>query len=230
MSYSDFRTELMKLSDDNYRDFIMRGILCDRPFLGVRVPEIRQLVNKIPPENFTEFLNTEPLAYEEVIARGLLIARLPYSEMLKVFNSQIAYLDNWSTVDTFCASLRSLLKHHESEFLELKIEPLLKSKNEFAVRAGLVFLLDHYVTSDYLHLIFDRVEFLKHRDEYYIKMATSWLLAECFIEFPEITIDYLKNSKLPVWTFNKAISKICDSHRVDEDAKSMLKTLRKKSQ
>ena len=59
------------------------------------------------------------------------------------------------------------------------------------------------------------------------KMAVAWLIAECFIKFPEITYGYLKHSSLEKWTFNKAISKICDSYRVISDTKSKVKQLRR---
>ncbi|MBQ9019725.1 DNA alkylation repair protein [Candidatus Saccharibacteria bacterium] len=224
----NFRDQLASLVDDEYRDFSMRGIPCDRPFLGVRIPEIRKVVEKVPLEDFTELLESTPVAIEEVIARGFLIARLPYAEMLKYFDSQIGYLDNWCSVDTFCASLRKNIKGHKVEFLDAKIEPLLVSREEFAVRAGLVFLLDFYVDFDYLFLIFDRIESLRERDEYYVRMAVAWLLAECFIKYPDETFSYLGRCGLEKWTFNKAISKICDSHRVSEEVKKQVKLLRKK--
>lgn len=225
--YSVFQTKLISLADDKYREFSIRGIPCDRPFLGVRIPQIRKLVKEIPLEQLEEFIKAKPLAIEEVIARSFAIARLPYDKMLEKFDSQIQYLDNWCTVDTFCAALRKTVKHHEEDFLDKKVENLLSSKGEFAVRAGVVCLLDFYVKPEYLHLIFDRIESLKNREEYYIKMAIAWLLAECFIKYPEITRDYLNHSKLDKWTFNKAISKICDSYRVDNDAKTEVKKLRK---
>ena len=147
--------------------------------------------------------------------------------MLEYFDSQIEYLDNWCTVDTFCAALRKVIKSHKADFLNQKVESLLTQKDEFAVRTGIVCLLDFYVNPDYLHLIFDRIESLKNREEYYIKMALAWLLAECFIKFPDETYGYLQCSKLEKWTFNKAISKICDSYRVDSEIKKELKKLRK---
>ncbi len=225
--YADFCTKLISLADEKYREFSMRGIPCERPFIGVRIPDIRKLVGGVPPEKFDEFLSTEPVAIEEVIARGLVIARLPYDEMLKVFDSQIKLLDNWCTVDTFCAALRKTVKHHEADFLDKKVEKLLASKNEFATRAGLVCLLDFYVSAEYLPLIFDRVESLKNRDEYYVKMAMAWLVAECFTKFPSETFAYLKCTKLDKWTFNKTISKICDSYRVEPDVKTELKKMRR---
>lgn len=227
-AYADFRTKLASLFDDEYRKFCIRGIPCDRPFLGVRIPEIRKLVNNISKEDIDVFIKAKPVAIEEVIARSFAIARLPYDKMIKVFDSHIKLLDNWCTVDTFCAALRKTVKNHEADFLDQKVEPLLESKNEFTTRAGLVCLLDFYVKPDYLGLIFDRVESLKSRDEYYVKMAIAWLLAECFIKFPDETMLYLKVSRLEPWTFNKTLSKICDSYRVDPDAKTLIKSLRRK--
>lgn len=222
-----FRTRLISLADEEYREFSARSIPCNRPFLGVRIPEIRKLVKEIPPEDFADFLNEPPVAIEEVLARGFLIARLSYEKMLSYFDSQVELLDNWCTVDTFCAALRKTVKKHEDDFLNRKVEPLLKSKNEFAIRTGVVCLLDFYVKPNYLPLIFDRIEFLKNYDKYYVKMALAWLLAECFIKFPDETLNYLKISNLDKWTFNKTISKICDSYRVDKNVKQELKTLRK---
>ena len=226
--YNKFRSKLISLADEKYRDFSMKGIPCDRPFLGVRIPEIRKLIKEIPPEYFDDFLKVTPIAIEEVVARGFLIARLPYEKMLKVFDSQIPLLDNWCSVDTFCAALRKTIKKNEDNFLDEKIEKLLKTNNEFSIRTGLVLLLDCYISSDYLFLIFDRVELLKNRNEYYVKMALAWLIAECFIKFPDETFIYLKSSKLGKWTFNKAISKISDSYRVDPELKKEVKALRRK--
>ena len=123
--------------------------------------------------------------------------------------------------------LRKTIKHHELDFLDRKVEPLLKSKNEFAIRAGLVCLLGFYVDFDHLFLIFDRLEYLKEHDDYYVKMSLAWLLAECFIKYPDETFVYLQHSNLPKWTFNKAISKICDSRRITPETKTELKQLQK---
>lgn len=96
-------------------------------------------------------------------------------------------------------------------------------------------MLIGYVSFEWLPVIFENIEKLIARDSqesvlrdaYYVKMAIAWLVAECFIEFPEPTMGYLQVSKLPTWTFNKAISKICDSRRVPEDVKASLRKLRK---
>ena len=226
MTYREIRSELTKNIDDKYQIFVSKANPTNRPILGVRIPTVREIARSIPREDFAEILKVEPVSQEELMLRGMLIARMPYDEMCKNFDSQVAVIDDWCSCDTFCASLKPLIKKHHQEFFEQKIDPLLRSKKEFEVRVGLVLLLG-YVSPDYLAVIFDRVEKLTGREEYYMKMAIAWLLAECFIKFPEATLGYLKVSKLPKWTFNKTISKICDSFRVEEDIKKYLKTLRR---
>lgn len=221
------REKLAVLADDGYREFSMKGIPTDRPFIGVRIPQVEEVVKNLPNNCYAEILKAEPVAIEEVLARGMVVARLPYPEMLAQFDSQVGYIDNWCTCDIFCSRIAKAVRRHREEFLELKLEPLLKSSDEFAVRVGLMLLKTAYMDFDYLALIFDRVEKLADRDEYYIKMAIAWLLSECFIKFPEATLSYLKISHLPKWTFNKTISKICDSYRVEPEMKEFLKKLRK---
>jgi len=58
-------------------------------------------------------------------------------------------------------------------------------------------------------------------------MAIAWLLAECFIKYPKETDDYLTKSKINNFTFNKTISKICDSYRVSKEEKERLKSMRR---
>lgn len=226
-SFEELRTRLIFEADENYRDFIMKGIPSERPFVGVRVPIIRRIVDSIPSKKYREFLEIVPVTFEEVLARGMIICCLPYEEMLKYFDSQINFIDDWCACDTFCSGLKKCIKQSREDFLERKVETLLLDKHEFAVRCGLVILKCSYLDFNYLNLIFDRVENLAFREEYYIKMAIAWLVAECFIKFPEETFAYLKVSHLPKWTYNKTISKICDSYRVAPEIKETLRKERR---
>ena len=225
-NYEELKGELMRLSEDEYREFTSGLIPSERPILGVRIPKVREVVGLVPRDLIVEFLKVKPVTLEEVLARGFMIARLPYGEMLGWFDSQVNYIGDWCTCDTFCSVLKSVKKHLD-EFLECKVERLLRDAREFAVRVGLVLLKCYYVDFGYLAVIFERVERLAGREEYYIRMAIAWLIAECFIKFPEETLAYLKVSKLPKWTYNKTISKICDSYRVDVEVKEMLRGMRR---
>ena len=103
--YQDLKTELISEADEKYRDFTMKGVPSDRPFIGVRIPKVREIVSQVPKEKISEFIKVEPVAIEEVLARGMLICRLNYDEMLARFDSQVSYIDNWCTCDTFCAGV-----------------------------------------------------------------------------------------------------------------------------
>ena len=146
--------------------------------------------------------------------------------MVSVFDSQVSYIGDWSTCDTFCAAIRKTVSKNREEFFEEKILPLLGSYEEFRTRVGVVLLLG-YVSPEWLNKIFDEVEKLAGHEEYYVRMAVAWLVAECFIKFPEETLEYMRRSTLSAWTYNKAISKVCDSLRVEVEVKEELRKMRK---
>lgn len=85
----------------------------------------------------------------------------------------------------------------------------------------------NYIEPDYLKFIFTEADKISNREEYYVKMGLAWLVSECFIKYPSATMEYLLRSKMPTWTFNKTISKICDSYRVDAQTKILLRKMRK---
>ena len=226
-SYSKLRDALERCADDKYRDFSMKICTSKHYFLGVRVPQIRKCANQVPREKVEEFITIRPATYEEVLLRGFLIARLPYENMLKQFDSQLEYIDDWSTCDLFCSAISKSIKKNEEDFFEKKISKLLRSRYEFTMRVGLVLLKCCYVESGYLTFIFAEADKISDREGYYVKMGLAWLISECFIKFPSETMDYLSKSKMPAWTFNKTISKICDSYRVSTETKNLLRRMRK---
>ena len=153
-SYSEFRENLARLADDDYREFSKKGIPTERPFIGVRIPQTREIVKEISPCFCTEFLKTEPVAIEEVLARGMVIYELSYEEMMvkrseingkSWFDSQVDIIDNWCTCDVFCSGVTKRIKGHLAKVLDQKIECLLNDSREFAVRVGLVLLKCAYV-------------------------------------------------------------------------------------
>ena len=224
--YEQLRQELNANADEKFAEFSKQIIPSSRPFIGVKIPKVREIIKRVSKDKIPEFLAVEPVVIEEVLARGFMIARLPYSEMVSVFDSQVSYIGDWSTCDTFCAAIRKTVSKNREEFFELKVLPLIRSSGEFSTRVGVVLLLG-YVSSEWLPVIFERVEELASREEYYVRMAVAWLVAECFIKFPEETFKYMRRSTLPAWTFNKAISKVCDSFRVKIEMKGDLKKLRR---
>lgn len=226
-NYSELKSLLEQYADDKCRDFTKKICSTSHPVLGVKVPQIRECAKKVSPEKINDFIMVRPFYYEEVLLRGFLIARLPYEDMLATFDTQVKYIDDWSTCDLFCSAVGKNVRKNKDDFLEKKVKKLLDNKNEFTTRVGLVLSKCCYVESDYLKFIFDTADKLSNREEYYVKMGLAWLISECFIKFPTATMRYLLRSKLPKWTFNKTISKICDSYRVDKETKKLVRAIRK---
>ena len=224
MDYEAFKTRLANLAEDEYRAFVIKGVPTEYPLLGVRVPHLREFAKEIIEKNqAADFLSHQPQSFEELDVYGMVIAALPYKEMLTHLDTFIPLIDNWAICDNFVSSLKSISKQR-ADFLET-IDKLLPGP-EFSARVALVCLKCYYITPDYLAVIFDRIVAVKERGEYYVQMAIAWLIAECFIKFPNETWDFLAAKILPKWTQNKTISKIRDSYRVDGELKDQLLTLK----
>lgn len=216
-------TKLSSLAEPEYGDFVAKGAPSDYPVLGVRVPAIRRLAAEISDEEMSEYLeNVEPKSREEVHLFSFLLARrMKKNGLDKVeFFKHVSRFDSWEMVDLFCSSLKFAKKNRE-EWLEI-IDELLNG-SEFSVRMGLVLLLDYYVDSEYIEVVFERIIRVQNREEYYVKMAVAWLLQKCFVYFPDLTFVFMKSAKLPKWITRKAISKIQDSYRIDEEWKKRAK-------
>lgn len=68
---------------------------------------------------------------------------------------------------------------------------------------------------------------LMHDDEeYYVRMAQAWLVAELAVHEPETVFHWLSHNDLKYNINGKAIQKICDSFRISGDWKERFKTLR----
>lgn len=228
-NYQEFKEKLISEIDEDYREFVARGIITDYPLLGVRIPKLRALAKEIVKTGGAkEFFKHEPGTFEEVTVRGLVVANLPYEEMISSLDEALRFIDNWESCDVFSAELKRVIRPRKEEFLESVVEKLIESPKEFYARAGLVILLTSYVEFDYLFYLFETVDSMREREEYYVKMATAWLVQGIFVKFPEETFAYLEKSKLPKWTLNRAISKITDSYRVDPETKAKVKLLRRK--
>lgn len=227
MNYTDFKERLFVEADEGYREFASKGFSTERPFLGVRIPKCREIAKEVSAGNYgevEEFLMNEPVSFEEVMVRGMVIANLPYEEMAKRLFDFVQLIDNWEVCDCFCATLKSVKKNREA-FLD-EIDRLLDG-SEFLARVGIVCLMDYYLLPEYLAVVFDRVMRVKDRSEYYVKMGIAWLVATSFAKFPEETMEFFKSADLSKWTHNKTIAKACESYRVDKDLKNVLKSLKK---
>lgn len=60
-----------------------------------------------------------------------------------------------------------------------------------------------------------------------MKMAVAWAISICLIKYYDKTIQYLKQSRLDNWIYNKAIQKAIESYRISESQKEYLRKIKK---
>ena len=63
--------------------------------------------------------------------------------------------------------------------------------------------------------------------DYYASMAVAWAVSVCYVKFPEITMEYLTEwNTLGEDTYRRALQKILESRRAEEEQKQQIRLLR----
>ena len=159
----------------------------------------------------------------------MVAAALPvsYAEFLPYCDTYTeTIVENWAHCDGFCASLKKRIKGHEAEFFE-HIKRYLASENPWAVRVGLILMLNYYLTPAYLPAVLERTDAVQS-EQYYVRMGQAWLLATAWAKDRGTCRAYLSHHHLDAWVFRKFIQKACESYRVSAEDKAYLRSLRKK--
>lgn len=194
---------------------------------GVRVPVLRKIAKSLSKEkDILKYLEKPTLEnYEEVTIYGLAIGylKLDIEKYRYYLDRVIPYIDNWATCDIVASNLK-FIKKSKQEMYSFILK-YLNSKKEFEVRFAIVLLMDYYLDEEFMDTL-KLVEKVK-LDYYYVKMAISWLISICYIKHKDETIEFLKNTSLDNWTYNKVIQKIIESNRVTKQEKEYFKTLKR---
>lgn len=224
--YSDFLNYLISLKEKDYKEFSKKLIDTKYEMLGIRLPILRNIAKEIIKTDYTKYLQFNNYKYyEEVMIKGFVIAYSKDETILdKYLYEHIKDIDNWSLCDSFCNSLKLIIKGKEKYFNIFK--ELTSSNEEYSIRVGLITILSNYVDKNHIDEIFNILDNVK-LDTYYVNMANAWLLCECFIKQRDKTLDYLNKSKLNTFSFNKGIQKCLESFRVSKEDKKYLKSIKK---
>ncbi len=228
MNNEEIRKKLLELADEKYKKF-QEG-LCPNTnnIIGVRVPLLRNLAKEISKQNVENYLkNASNEYYEEIMLQGMVIGlnKCSVKQTCKYLKEFIPKIDNWAVCDVTVAGLK-MVKNNQKEMLEF-IKPYIKSKKEFELRFAVVLLLNFYITEEYIDLVIKTLNEIKH-EGYYVKMAVAWAISIAFIKFPEKTMNFLKQNNLDDFTYNKALQKIVESYKVEEEMKEKIKRMKKK--
>lgn len=224
--------ELIKLLNNNqdlkYKEFNDKIVNTNLKTIGVRTPILKKMAKDISKGDYEKFLKNNGSNYfEEVMIEGFVISYIKDPlEILKNLDKFLDKIDNWAVCDMLISSCKKLAKIKDDYYFFIKKNLL--SKNVWRVRFSFVSLLNYFVEEKYLNDIFMFLDNDKN-DFYYVMMAKAWLISICYIKYPKETFNYLKKAKIDDITYNKAISKICDSYRVKKDDKNLLSKMKKKT-
>ena len=226
-NYGEFIEYLKSLGDEKYKKF-NSGIVkdTDSEIIGIRLPELRKIAKEILKGDYEGFLRSSGKAYyEEVMLRGLVTAQIKgsFEEVRKRVDDFVPWIDNWAVNDTFCSTFKIINKFH-GEFFE-HIGTYLSSENPWAVRVGLVLMMDYYLVDEYIDRVLERAGNIQSV-EYYVQMGKAWLVATAAAKYRDKAIEFIKTAEFDDKTFYMTVQKCVDSYRVSEEDKELLKRLR----
>ena len=230
--YLEFVGFLKTQADEKYRNFhsslVPNAEKSD--ILGIRMPRLREIGKGISKGNARSFLAvSKPELYEERMVRGIvtgLIKTNDFADFTALVDNFADEVDNWAICDCFCAGLKEV-KKYKGEFFG-HIQKYLDSKDDWKIRIALVVMLDYYLEDEYIDEVLKRCDSVKST-YYYVSMAKAWLVATAVAKCRDRTMEYLHNNSLNDETFNKAIQKCIESRRIDEQTKTYLRTLKRKT-
>ena len=167
----------------------------------------------------------EPGCFEEEFLRGLVIATAPMDteRRLEYTGGFLDRIDNWSTCDSFCSSWKYPKK--DSERVHSYFRSLIDSGQEYRMRVSVVFRMSHFIDDQHVDGLLADIESYRNEGNYY-KMGAAWAASFCYIAYPEKTMAVLKARKMDDWVYRKTIQKICESYRVSDEDKAVLRSMR----
>lgn len=223
------RERILKMIDSDYQKFSSALIPNVDNVLGVRMPELRKVAKEIAKGDWRSYLkNAEDEYFEEVMLQGLVIGYVnaDIEELLGYVAAFVPKIDNWSVCDSFCVGLKFTKQHKERVWSFL--QPYVVSENEYELRFGVVMVLDYYIEPEYIDRVLSLLDRVQH-EGYYAKMAVAWALSICFVKLPDETMKYLAGeNSLDLFTYNKALQKITESMRVEQDVKVLIREMKRR--
>lgn len=214
-------------TEESYKKFSEKIINSNYPLLGLRT----DIIKKIAKENvdkYQDYFLEEHYYYEEYMIHGMMIGYLKkdFDLIIQLIDDYIKLINSWALCDSVVSNLKIINKNYKNYYN--KIIEYANSESEFTSRFGYCVLLCYYINKERKEYLNDILSLCnKEHEKYYVQMMVAWLLSVVYIKFKDEALRFLNNCKLDDFTFNKTISKICDSYRVSKQEKDELKKIRR---
>ncbi|MCL2599219.1 MAG: hypothetical protein FWD76_04850 [Firmicutes bacterium] len=218
-----------------YKEFIASLNPTASPSFGVPLGLLWKETSKVSLEILTD--NT----LEEQLLKSVLLGKSKDFEKVKSF---VPKIHDWAVCDKLSSECKFLDKDRNTYFDKVLG---LDDGTEFGGRAALVMMEGHFVVDTHIDSVLQAVRTIvckvderecalvesgdlvskKSREQYfyYTKMGAAWCLATCFEKFQEKTMAFFAQADLPHWVHNKGIRKACESRRITDENKTIIKQL-----
>ena len=220
MTYQELVEYLLKSGDSNFALFSKRLSNSVYESIGVKTPILRKLIKEHYLDEDLKLEDFEHQKYLEVdcvyFGVGLLRCKT-IEEQLEFLLNNLKFANSWAVTDTLTVYLRKCSFEGFVDFFNKTY----KSEHVYTRRFAYVFALKYSNDKRILDIINKMIE----NEDYMVMMGEAWLLSFVAIYFPQEVLSYLRNSN-DLSLKRKAISKICDSYRFDEETKNEFKKLR----
>jgi len=223
--YQELLIYLENLKDEKYLEFQKKIVVCEN-IIGVRTNELKKIAKEISKGDYAQFIENNTSNFHELILiEGFIYGylKIPFNDLIKYLDKYILKLNSWGQVDSVVSNLKIFKKEQKLGFGYAK--KLIRNKKTFIKRFGIIILLDYFLHDEYIDKVLELVSKIKS-DDYYVKMAISWLMSVSYIKYKEKTLVYLVNIK-DDFIYNQSLSKIVDSRRIDDDEKKFIKNLKR---
>ena len=226
-NYKDLLKYLENNKDDKYKEFHKKIVNYDN-VIGVKSDELKKIAKEISKNDYKSFFkvnnsNLHELIMIEVFIIGYL--KTEFEDVINYSNNYLKKVKTWAHIDSYVSNLKIIKKYPKDGFTYAK--KLIHSKNNYTKRCGIIMLLNYYLHDKYIDKVLEIVSKIKTND-YYVKMAISWLMSVAYIKKKKKTLVYIVNIK-DDFAYNKTLSKIIESNRISKEEKEFIKSLKKKN-
>lgn len=213
--------ELESLSEEKFRIFNEKIVhTSNYKVIGVRMPDLKAIAKKHRAD-YKEIFEMPYDSFEEIIIKGAALgfADVPLSEKAPYVIRYAGMIDNWAECDCFCSCIK--VKKSEEDALRLLSDRLMKGKEEFVSRVGIVLMFSKFTDEPTVKKALDIYDVLPY-GAYYRDMAVAWGLSVYCVKYPELITGYLEHSPISIKVKLMAAQKIRDSRRVSDDYKKRI--------
>ncbi|MDY6065448.1 MAG: DNA alkylation repair protein [Finegoldia sp.] len=217
---------LSEKADPAYKKFTQKLLPTVDPdrILGVRSPDIKSLAKELAKGDYD--FDDKIAIHEYILLEGFYIGYKKENpeDKIKRIEKFLPKIDNWAVCDSFVSALKFTRKNQEPVFKFL--DKYFKSENEYELRFAIVMAKTYFVNEKYMGEVFKKFDEIKS-NKYYVKMAMAWAISEYYIKYHDQTLKYLKENRLDDFTYNKALQKIRESKRVDDEIREFISTMKR---